>query len=148
MNIYRFLLSGFISLLLVGVGIATVGASNDTTVNKEQLFLPDPPSAKADTVCVQPVEEMRRWHGLYLKHQRHDTMNKGIRNLNYSLSTCINCHVTPNAEDKYPDIHEGNEHFCRSCHEYASVAIDCFQCHAGHPDHEDHVNEESRADEE
>ena len=26
------------------------------------------------------------------------------------------------------------EHFCRSCHDYAAVTIDCFQCHASRPE--------------
>ena len=26
------------------------------------------------------------------------------------------------------------KHFCRSCHDYESVSIDCFECHVSKPD--------------
>ena len=32
------------------------------------------------------------------------------------------------------------EHFCRSCHDYAAVTIDCFQCHASRPEVKDEMN--------
>jgi hypothetical protein len=26
------------------------------------------------------------------------------------------------------------QHFCRSCHDYAAVKVDCFECHASRPE--------------
>jgi hypothetical protein len=59
-------------------------------------------------------------------------MHNGIRTRQYSLEECINCHVAPAADGSYARF--GNtEHFCSSCHTYAAVRIDCFQCHADRP---------------
>ena len=38
---------------------------------------------------------MRRNHMDDLKHQRNDTMRKGIRTTKYSLQKCVDCHATP-----------------------------------------------------
>ncbi len=82
--------------------------------------------------CVQPEEEMRRNHMNYILHQRDQTMHDGIRTETYSLARCIDCHVEPNENGKIAG-HDEPEHFCNSCHEYASVQIDCFECHADRP---------------
>jgi hypothetical protein len=57
-------------------------------------------------------------------------VHEGIRTRQYSLQECINCHVS-DAEDA-PRV-DNEEHFCSSCHTYAAVSIDCFQCHADRP---------------
>ena len=81
--------------------------------------------------CVEPTEEMRRNHMEYILHQRDETMHRGIRTRQHSLEECINCHVgdSPDA----PRV-SSEEHFCNSCHSYAAVSIDCFQCHADRPE--------------
>ena len=80
--------------------------------------------------CVEPTAEMRRNHMEYILHQRDETMYRGIRTKQYSLEECINCHVSA-----APDAprYSSEEHFCNSCHAYAAVRIDCFQCHADRP---------------
>lgn len=82
--------------------------------------------------CVQPEEEMRRNHMIYILHQRDKTMHEGIRTETYSLAGCIDCHVQPDANGQIAS-HNDKEHFCGACHEYASVQIDCFECHADKP---------------
>ncbi len=82
--------------------------------------------------CVQPEEEMRRNHMNYILHQRDQTVHDGIRTETYSLARCIDCHVEPNENGEIAG-HDEPEHFCNSCHEYASVQIDCFECHADRP---------------
>jgi hypothetical protein len=84
--------------------------------------------------CVEPTEEMRRNHMEYILHQRDETMYRGIRTTQYSLEECINCHVS-----EAPDAPRINsdQHFCNSCHTYAAVSIDCFQCHSDRPDTDD-----------
>ncbi len=82
--------------------------------------------------CVQPEDEMRRNHMNYILHQRDQTVHDGIRTETYSLAKCIDCHVEP-GEDGEIAGHDEKEHFCNSCHEYASVQIDCFECHADRP---------------
>jgi len=83
--------------------------------------------------CVAPVEDIRRNHMVYLNEHRDATVLDGIRTKKHSLNECINCHVSTTKADgealHYPD----QEHFCASCHTYAGVKIDCFQCHADRP---------------
>jgi len=88
--------------------------------------------------CVEPTAEMRRNHMNYILHQRDETMHEGVRTKQYSLVECINCHVS-DAPDA-PRV-SSKEHFCNSCHSYAAVSIDCFQCHADRPVKETAVDE-------
>ena len=83
--------------------------------------------------CVEPEDEMRRNHMEYILHQRDETMHRGIRTRQYALEECINCHATK--DDNTGDFIrvEDSRHFCASCHTYASVSIDCFQCHSDIP---------------
>ena len=74
--------------------------------------------------CVAPVAEMRRDHMKMLLHQRDRTMREGIRTTRFSLKGCVECHASQKTGSVL-----GNEGFCSSCHEYAAVKIDCFECH-------------------
>ncbi|MCG6869181.1 MAG: Hdr-like menaquinol oxidoreductase cytochrome c subunit [Gammaproteobacteria bacterium] len=99
--------------------------------------LPDVPAVPAEkgTQCVEDTEVMRRNHMEFLLHQRDETMHQGIRTKKYSLKECIGCHVNPIEGGGYPEY--GSEaHFCSSCHTYAAVDIDCFQCHNDEPEAE------------
>jgi hypothetical protein len=84
--------------------------------------------------CVEPTADMRRNHMKYILHQRDETMHQGIRTKRFSLEECIDCHVSP-APDA-PRV-SSSEHFCNSCHTYAAVNIDCFECHADRPSAEE-----------
>jgi len=83
--------------------------------------------------CVEDTDFMRRNHMDMLKHQRDETTRKGLRPQRHSLKACINCHVV-NGPDTKPVTVASSQHFCRSCHDYAAVSIDCFQCHASRPE--------------
>ena len=85
-----------------------------------------------ETGCVAPEAEMRRNHMEYILHQRDETMHEGIRTRKYSLEECINCHAVKDDDGKYVRV-EDERHFCATCHTYASVHIDCFQCHSDVP---------------
>ncbi len=74
--------------------------------------------------CVAPVERMRRDHMTMLLEQRDRTMHQGVRTPRFSLKGCVDCH----ADAKTGSV-LGKEGFCSSCHAYASVRIDCFECH-------------------
>jgi [DsrC]-trisulfide reductase subunit J len=80
--------------------------------------------------CVEPTEDMRRNHMKYILHQRDETVHEGIRTKQHSLEECIDCHVS-SAPDA-PRV-SSEQHFCNSCHTYAAVNIDCFECHADRP---------------
>ncbi len=74
--------------------------------------------------CVAPAAEMRRDHMKMLHHQRDRTLRQGVREARFSLKSCVDCH----AAEKTGSV-LGKEGFCSSCHEYAAVKIDCFECH-------------------
>ena len=76
-------------------------------------------------LCVAPVAEMRRDHMTMLLHQRDRTMRAGLRETRFSLKGCVDCHA-----DRTSGSVLGHEGFCASCHAYASVSIDCFECHS------------------
>jgi len=90
--------------------------------------IPHPKNAKQ---CVEDTEVMRKQHFEFLLHQRDETMHKGIRTKKHSLKNCISCHVVE--ENGQPVSVQSPKHFCRVCHDYASVNIDCFECHASKP---------------
>ena len=90
-----------------------------------------PPKGKQ---CVEDTEYMRSNHFETVLHQRDETVIHGIRTTKHSLKNCIDCHITPNADGDYARYSNSEEHFCASCHEYAAVSIDCFQCHADRPE--------------
>ncbi len=123
------MLKNSLIILLLGftTGFALQGQAGDS-------ILPEIPEAQARFSeaqgCVEPTAEMRRNHMKYILHQRDETMHEGIRTKQYSLNECINCHVS-DAEDA-PRV-SSEQHFCNSCHSYAAVKIDCFQCHADRP---------------
>lgn len=74
--------------------------------------------------CIAPSEEMRRNHMEMLKHQRDRTLRQGIRGEPASLNGCIECHASKKTGSVL-----GKGDFCESCHAYAAVKLDCFECH-------------------
>ena len=78
--------------------------------------------------CVEDTATMRREHPDMLKHQRDLTMHEGIRTRKHSLKECVACHASAKTGSVL-----GEKGFCQSCHDYASVRIDCFSCHASKP---------------
>lgn len=83
-------------------------------------------------MCVEPTEIMRNEHMNFLLHQRDETLRKGVRSKQHSLKECVNCHANKDEQGKYLSVNAPGE-FCSSCHTYASVKIDCFECHATKP---------------
>jgi len=79
--------------------------------------------------CVEETQLMRRNHMDMLKHQRDETMRKGIRTTRHSLKQCVECH----ASEKTGSVASSKEDFCAACHSYASVKLDCWDCHATKP---------------
>lgn len=78
--------------------------------------------------CVEPTEEMRRNHMNMILHQRDETLRRGVRTTRHSLKGCIECHASPTTNSVV-----GKDGFCESCHTYAAVRIDCFECHSASP---------------
>ena len=89
-------------------------------------------AATVEKSCVRDAAFMRRNHMEVIKHARIDTVRKGVRGLDGSLSECIACHV--NTDDKGAPIPVNQEgQFCEACHEFVGVALDCYQCHSTVP---------------
>lgn len=93
--------------------------------------MPDIPKGKGDK-CVEDTQFMRESHMNLLLHQRDDTLRRGIRTKKHSLMECLDCHVVKDSNNQ-PVSAASPKHFCRTCHDYASVNIDCFDCHASKP---------------
>jgi [DsrC]-trisulfide reductase subunit J len=94
--------------------------------------VPTIPEAIQGEQCVEDTDFMRRNHMEILLHQRDDTLRKGIRTKKHSLKNCFTCHVVKGA-DQQPVTAKDPKHFCRQCHDYAAVKVDCFQCHTSVP---------------
>jgi len=95
---------------------------------------PDIPKGKGEK-CVEETEFMRKNHMELILHQRDETVHKGIRTKKHSFKECINCHAVK-GDDNVPVSFKNPKHFCNSCHTFAAVKIDCFECHASRPDND------------
>lgn len=122
-------------LRVVPLIVAAVLSFNTAANAENRIPRPAIPKATAQAGpegCVEPVDVMRKRHFEFILHQRDETMHRGIRTEQHSLKECIDCHVVKK-DDGQPVTYESEEHFCKSCHSYAAVKIDCFQCHASTP---------------
>jgi hypothetical protein len=79
--------------------------------------------------CVADPAFMRLNHMDLLKHQRNETVHRGVRDPRASLKGCIECH----ASSATGSVAAAPTDFCASCHGYAAVKVDCFECHASKP---------------
>ena len=107
---------------LIVVGLAAVAAS--------PLAHAAPPVIRIERPgqCVEPTAVMRRDHMKLILHQRDLTMQRGIRTSKHSLKNCIDCHASSKTNTVL-----GKDGFCESCHTYAAVQMDCFECHSPSP---------------
>ncbi len=117
-------LSPMLLALLLGLA-ACAGAA----LAVDGVPVPTPAKPAGAEQCVAPVEIMRREHMHLLDHQRDATVIDGARDGRYSLVGCMDCHNPVQPGGKIVR-YENPEHFCAGCHAYASVRIDCFECHA------------------
>jgi hypothetical protein len=114
------------SLLLFMIFIVPAKAGENS-----RIFVPDPPKGNGQE-CVEETAFMRKNHMDLLMHQRDRTVIEGIRTKKHSLKECVSCH---SVSDEYgsPVSYQDPKNFCRSCHDYTAVKIDCFECHASKP---------------
>ena len=118
----------------IAMGAVALASLVGLSVATGDVPYPDIPKGKGEA-CVEDTDFMRRNHMSLLLHQRDDTMRKGIRTTQHSLKECLDCHAV-RGPDSVPVTVNDAKHFCRSCHDYAAVKIDCFQCHASRPEQE------------
>jgi predicted CXXCH cytochrome family protein len=120
------LLAAF-AVVALAVALATPGGAC------AQERVPYPEIAKGEgEACVRETAFMRSNHMDLLLHQRDQTMREGIRPERESLKACLTCHAVRDAGGQ-PVTAEDPKHFCRACHDYAAVRVDCFQCHDSRP---------------
>lgn len=82
--------------------------------------------AEAGARCVEDTATMRRDHMEFLKHHRDRTVHEGIRTTQHSLANCVDCH----ASRETGRVTGSGDAFCESCHAFAAVKLDCFECHS------------------
>jgi hypothetical protein len=111
-----FLRSAIAAALLLAGGVAGVAA---------MAAGPSLEAARSGP-CVEDPKVMRRSHPDFLKHDRDDTVRRGIRGIKHSLAGCVDCH----ASKSDGRVLGSDRHFCQGCHTYAAVKVDCFDCHA------------------
>jgi predicted CXXCH cytochrome family protein len=136
MNLRRASMGMLAVVLVYMASLAVVAHAAEEGNASSGVPMPVIPMGLGDS-CVKDTDFMRRNHMDMLKHQRDETMLKGIRVEQYSLKECISCHAV-NGPDSMPVTVASPQHFCRSCHDYAAVSIDCFQCHASRPESGEH----------
>lgn len=114
-----------LSALIALTGLASIGAA------PANAAAPKPVIEKAvqGERCVEDTDYMRRNHMKLLTHQRDETVHEGIRTKKHSLKECINCHASRDTGS----VTAAKDNFCVSCHSYAAVKIDCFDCHSSKP---------------
>jgi len=126
-------------LLFAAANFLTPAAiASDESVVTSAVPMPVVPEAPEGTECVADPDFMRLNHMKLLQHDRDLTMRDGNRSIDFSLKECVDCHVVRDAEGVAVTV-DSPQHFCRSCHEYAAVKIDCFSCHASRPEIEDAI---------
>ncbi len=114
--------------LVCMLGLLIGGAVHAGDVSASRVSQPVIEAARGGQ-CVADTAFMRRNHMQLLKHQRDDTLRSGIRTGQYSLKTCIDCHASKTTNS----VAASDTNFCQSCHSYAAVKIDCFECHTNKP---------------
>ncbi len=72
-------------------------------------------------------------HMKLLKHDRNLTVHLGERDIEASIKQCVTCHATRGPDAKPLPVNAPGQ-FCATCHEFAAVKLDCFECHSTKPD--------------
>ena len=128
----EFIAKNYIYIILLAVVICCIIGINIVFAHEQADIPPPKQKYSEETACVEPIEVMRKKHFDFVLDHRDKTVIDGIRTKKHSLIECIECHITANAQGEYARYSE-ETHFCASCHQFAAVTIDCFQCHADRP---------------
>ena len=116
--------------LALTAAFALIGFGPATAADNASSRVPLPAVAiGAPGKCVEDTQFMLRNHMDLLKHHRDRTVHEGVRTTQHSLANCVACHATaPTGR-----VTGSKDAFCESCHRYAAVKLDCFECHADRP---------------
>lgn len=118
------------ALLLLGLALATVSPAA-----ADEIWAGLGPEVPKATGEPHPEGNayMRRRHMQLMRHDRDLTMHEGDRNIDASLAECFECHSVKDEAGAYL-TYESEQHFCRACHDFAAVKVDCFMCHRSTPE--------------
>ncbi|MDZ7640450.1 MAG: sulfate reduction electron transfer complex DsrMKJOP subunit DsrJ [Desulfurivibrio sp.] len=112
-----------IPALIVFVGLMTFAIWYNIGQTQQP---PDPELPTEYDECVRDTQFMRESHMVLLHQWRDDILRKSgprtgvtANGLRYDRSLQKGC----------LDCHDDKEKFCDECHNYASVAPDCWRCH-------------------
>ncbi len=96
----------------------------------------DRPEPRGDACIHEDPERMRRVHMDRLHAHQDQGVREGRSDPEWNLQSCVRCHAAPEAQQAASHGPSGSEDmaFCASCHEYAAVELDCFQCHSTDPE--------------
>jgi predicted CXXCH cytochrome family protein len=117
--------------LILGMALAALAIASGALFAADGVPRPAVPKGQGEK-CVADTAVMRREHMTFLLHQRDATVHEGLRTPRHSLAECLACHAVA-GPDARPVGYDSPKHFCRSCHDYAAVMIDCFACHSAKP---------------
>ncbi len=77
-------------------------------------------------------EIMQKNHQDLLKGRMNAEYPLDMTQKNISIEQCVTCHVQ-RGQDNMPVSADNANHFCRECHTFNKVSVNCFQCHASLP---------------
>jgi len=117
---------------LVAVGLAWALGAQVVLAGDTRSFVTEGSKAHGLSQCVRPTDFMLRHHMDLIKHQRDLAVHEGIRDTDNDLDGCVACHVSVGADGQAIPIN-AEKQFCDTCHEFAAVHLNCFDCHATVP---------------
>ena len=113
------------SLAVLGFPAAAVPA----TAGDQGPVIPKPAESEH---CIRDNDTMRGYHMTMAYQQRDAVVHSGDRSGEFSIGRCVTRHAVPGADGK-PVSYADPRHFCRACHDYEAVSIDCFDCRRSTP---------------
>jgi hypothetical protein len=115
--------------ILVGFLLVLAGGG---AAQERAPLLPDIPKGTGEAHA-EGNSFWRKNHMEMMRHDRDLTLRMGEREIDASLKGCFDCHAV-SGDHGTPVTYENEKHFCRVCHDYAAVKVDCFMCHRSTPD--------------
>jgi hypothetical protein len=117
--------TAYARLILAAVHLCAVLAPAGVAHAGGRVPTPEVRIEAGTEACIAPPDEMRRNHMDMLRHQRDKTLRLGERGAQVSLNGCVSCHASRSTGS----VNAGPQDFCETCHAYAAVKLDCFECH-------------------
>lgn len=120
-------------LLIFALALGHAGvASAEEHGSPVSKMLPQLPPATGEP-HPEGNEFWRARHMELLSHDRDKTLREGERDIQASLKECFVCHQAKD-ENGTPVTADSPKQFCRVCHDFVGVKVDCFVCHRSTPD--------------